>query len=244
MPSSPVAEGAGISLTRVRSAVIFDFDGLLMDTETTSLQSWQFEWRQWGLELDPTTFFVNHGGDITEDRYAQLGAAVGERFDRTLSHERRVRHRDDLHESLGLTDGIRSWITQAAASGMSLAVASSSPRDWLTRHLGRAEILDQFEVLAGGDEVGRHKPAPDVYELALQRLGLPASGAIAVEDTAHGVDAAHAAGLACIAIPNPFVSPDVVSHAELVLGSAAAMSLGEAIAQCGPSLAPSRVRDV
>lgn len=220
--------------------MIFDFDGLLMDTESTSLQSWQFEWRQWGLELDPTTFFVNHGGDITEDRYAQLGAAVGGRFDRALSHERRVRYRDGLHESLGLTDGMRSWITGAADRGMRLAVASSSPRDWLTRHLGRAGVLDRFEVLAGGDEVGRHKPAPDVYELALRRLGLPPDSAIAVEDTAHGVDAAHGAGLACIAIPNPFVPPEVVAHAELVLRSAATVSLEEAIAQCGPTLGGSR----
>lgn len=215
--------------------MIFDFDGLLMDTESTSLQSWQFEWRQWGLELDPTTFFVNHGGDITEERYAHLATAVGDRFDQTLSHERRVRYRDGLHESLDLTAGMRAWIVQAEESGMRLAVASSSPRDWLTWHLSRAEILDQFEVLAAGDEVARHKPAPDVYELALQRLGLPPAGAVAVEDTAHGVDAAHAAGLACIAIPNPFVSPHVVGHAELVLRSAATMSLEDAIAPCAPA---------
>ena len=210
--------------------MIFDFDGLLMDTESTSLQSWQFEWRQWGLELDPTAFFVNHGGDITKDRYAQLASAVGERFDQAVSHERRVRYRDGLHQSLDLADGVRAWIAQAVESGMRLAVASSSPRDWLIRHLGRAEVFDQFEVLAGGDEVGRHKPAPDVYELALRRLGLPPGSAIAVEDTAHGVDAAHGAGLACIAIPNPFVSPDAVGHAELVLRSAATMSLADAIA--------------
>lgn len=141
-----------------------------MDTESTSLQSWQFEWRQWGLEFDATTFFVNHGGDITEDRYAQLATAVGEQFDRALSHERRVRYRDLLHESLDLADGIRRWIAQAVESGKRLAVASSSPRDWLTRHLGRAGVLDQFEVLAGGDEVARHKPAPDVYEWALHSL--------------------------------------------------------------------------
>lgn len=210
-------------------AVIFDFDGLLMDTESTSLRSWQFEWRQWDLELDATAFFVNHGGDITEDRYAQLATAVGDRFDRSLSHDRRVCYRDNLHESLDLAEGIRAWLEQAAESGRRLAVASSSPRDWLIRHLGPAEVLDQFEVLAGGDEVGGHKPAPDVYELALRRLGLPPTSAVAVEDTAHGVDAAHAAGLACIAIPNPFVRPEAVEHAELVLPSAAEVSLERAL---------------
>ena len=58
-------------------AVIFDFDGLLMDTESTSFLSWQYEWSQWGLTLQVADFFVNHGGDVTEDRYARLAAAVG-----------------------------------------------------------------------------------------------------------------------------------------------------------------------
>jgi hypothetical protein len=58
-------------------AVIFDFDGLLMDTESTSFLSWQYEWSQWGLTLQVADFFVNHGGDVTEDRYARLAAAAG-----------------------------------------------------------------------------------------------------------------------------------------------------------------------
>lgn len=211
------------------TAVIFDFDGLLMDTESTSLKSWQHEWSQWGLELDTSGFFANHGGDITEDRYLQLAAAVGKDFDRALSHRRRVEYRDRLHESLDLADGLRCWISEAAEVGVRLAVASSSPRHWLVEHLGRAAVLDHFEVLAAGDEVAAHKPAPDVYRLALDRLGLSPSVAVAVEDTAHGVDAAHAAGLRCIAIPNPFVTPLVVEHAELVLRSASDLPLSDAL---------------
>ncbi len=227
-----MSESTGRTVEGCPEAVIFDFDGLLMDTESTSLKSWQFEWEQWGLELDAITFFVNHGGDVTEDRYAQLAEAVGEGFDRTLSHRRRIEFRDRLHESLDIADGMRAWIVQAVELGKRLAVASSSPRDWLTRHLDRAGVLDHFEVLAAGDEVAHHKPAPDVYELALRRLRLPPAQAVAVEDTAHGVDAAHAAGLMCIAIPNPFVQREAVGHAALVLESAATWSLEDAIAHC------------
>lgn len=226
---------------RVLEAVIFDFDGLLMDTETTSLKSWQYEWNQWGLELDVTSFFVNHGRDITEDRYAQLAAAVGERFDRAVRHRRRVSFRNRLHESLDLADGTRAWLARAADLGMKVAVASSSPRRWLRSHLGRVGVLDRLDVLAAGDEVAHHKPAPDVYRLALTRLDVPPGLAVAVEDTAHGVDAAHAAGLRCIAIPNPFVSPELVRHAELTLPSAASMSLDDAVGQCwGASPSPRR----
>lgn len=214
-------------------AIIFDFDGLLMDTESTSFLSWQYEWSQWELTLEVAGFFANHGGDVTEDRYARLAAAAGPRFDRAASHQRRVAYREKLHEHLDLADGIRGWLDEAPGLGLRLAVASSSPRHWLTTHLRRAGVLDRFDVLAGGDEVGQHKPAPDVYELALGRLSLSGASALAVEDTAHGVAAAHAAGMRCIAIPNPFVAPDRVSHADLVLSSAGQLGLAAALRELG-----------
>ena len=212
-------------------AVVFDFDGLLMDTESTSFLSWQYEWRQWGLTLQAADFFVNHGGDVTEDRYAMLAAAAGPQFDRTLSHRRRVAYREKLHEELDLANGVRDWLEDAAGIGLRLAVASSSPLDWLTTHLRRAGVLDAFEVLAGGDEVARHKPAPDVYQLALDRLTVSCAAAVAVEDTPHGVAAAHAAGMRCIAIPNPFVALERVRHADLVLSSASQLRLADALSQ-------------
>jgi HAD superfamily hydrolase (TIGR01509 family) len=212
-------------------AVVFDFDGLLMDTESTSFLSWQYEWRQWGLTLRAADFFVNHGGDVTEDRYAMLAEAAGPRFDRAVSHRRRVAYREKLHEELDLADGLREWLEEGASMGLRLAVASSSPLDWLTTHLRRAGVLDSFEVLAGGDEVGQHKPAPDVYQLALDRLTLSCAAAVAVEDTAHGVAAAHAAGMRCIAIPNPFVALERVRHADLVLSSASQLRLADALSQ-------------
>lgn len=210
-------------------AVIFDFDGLLMDTESTMFASWRYEWRQWGLELELAGFFANHGGDITEQRYDALASAVGDHYDRELSHQRRVRYRDRLHRSLDLAPGLHDWLDELARLGIEAAVASSSPRPWVAGHLERVGLLDRFTVIATGDEVRRHKPAPDIYELALTRLGIPASDAIAVEDTAHGVTAAQAAGLRCIAIPNPFVEHDRVAHADLVLASASARSFAAAL---------------
>lgn len=210
-------------------AVIFDFDGLLMDTETTLLRSWQYEWGQWGLELDPSTFFADHGGDVNAERTALLAAAVGTAYDPGLSRRRRLEYRADLQRSLDLSKGIRGWIAEAVDLSIRLAVASSSPVAWLEENLGRAGVRDSFEVLAGGDEVTRHKPEPDVYELALERLSLTGELAVAVEDTAHGVDAAHAAGLRCVAIPNRYVNRAKVEHADLVLDSAAEVSLADAL---------------
>ena len=210
-------------------AIVFDFDGLLMDTETTLLECWQYEWRQHGLELDQTTFFADHGGDVTADRYRQLAAAVGPGYDYESSHARRTAYRQRLHDELGLCVGIEAWLAQAHDAGLRCAIASSSPEHWVTGMLRRINRIDDFAALATGEEVAAVKPAPDVYLLALERLGLEPAQAIAVEDTPHGVAAAKAAGLACIAIPNPFADPARFSQADLVLASAAALTLSEAI---------------
>jgi beta-phosphoglucomutase-like phosphatase (HAD superfamily) len=211
-------------------AVVFDFDGLLMDTESTALASWQYEWRQHGLELDVTSYFAEHGGDVSAERYAQLAAAVGPGYVQADSHARRTALRERLHLTLGLAAGIPDWLDEAVALGLRLAIASSSPRSWVRGHLDRVGALARFDIVACGDEVGRPKPDPGVYELALSRLGLAAASVVAVEDTPHGVAAAHAAGMRCIAIPNPHIDRSRFVTADLLLSSAAAVPLAEALA--------------
>jgi len=215
-------------------AVIFDFDGLLVDTEGTMLASWQFEWRQHGLELDTTTFFADHGGDVTGERYADLARAVGAGYDRQASHARRVAFRDGLNAELGLMPGIARWLDQARVIGLRLAVASSSSRAWVCGLLSRLGYLDEFEVFACGDEVTAPKPDPGVYVLALARLGLAAGHAIAVEDAAHGMAAAHQAGLRCVAIPGKHADVRRFASAELVLSSAAELDLADVLGALSP----------
>jgi HAD superfamily hydrolase (TIGR01509 family) len=213
------------------AALIFDFDGLLMDTESVMLAAWQHEWRQHGLELDVSTFWVNHGGDVTEDRYLRLAAAVGPSYDRAASHARRTAYRDELNRQLGLRPGLDAWLRDAHAAGLRLAVASSSPRQWVRRLLAGIGREADFEVFACGDEVARPKPSPEVYLLALDRLEMTAGRAVAVEDSPHGAAAARAAGLRCIAIPNPHADPATFGAPELVLASAADLSLAGALAK-------------
>ena len=210
-------------------AMVFDFDGLLMDTESTGLASWQYEWRQHGLELDVGSFFADHGGDVTEERYAKLAAAVGPGYVRADSHARRTAFRERLHVNLGLSAGMGQWLDQAAGLGIRLAIASSSPRAWVTAHLSRVGVLPRFAVLACGDEVAWPKPDPGVYELAVSRLAVAPADAVAVEDSPHGVAAAQAAGLRCIAIPNPHADPARFGRADLLLSSAAGIGLAGAL---------------
>jgi HAD superfamily hydrolase (TIGR01509 family) len=211
-------------------ALIFDFDGLLMDTETTLLESWRWEWRRHGLRLDPTGFFANHGGDANEPRYAALAAAVGPAYDRESSHELRMAYRSELNAALPPAPGIVDWLERAGQLGLRLAVASSSSVSHVGPMLDRAGLRAMFEVLATGEEVAAHKPDPAVYVLALERLGLPAEEAVAFEDTAHGVAAAHAAGLRCVAVPNPYADHAAFTAADLLLSSAAQLSLDGVLA--------------
>jgi HAD superfamily hydrolase (TIGR01509 family) len=213
-------------------AIVFDFDGLLMDTETTMVESWRAEWAHHGLELDLNGFWPGHGGDISEERYAVLAAAVGSGFDRDESHARRLAHRERMHAGLDFRPGIRDWIATARELGVRVAIASSSPRNWVVGHLERVGAVGLFDHIVTGDEVATHKPDPAVYELALRRLGVP--WAVAVEDTAHGVAAAQAAGLYAVAIPNPFVTTDAVAAADLVLSSADDLLLTELLLSAAP----------
>ncbi|MGV9211943.1 HAD family hydrolase [Micromonospora sp. RB23] len=212
-------------------ALVLDFDGLLMDTESTLLESWRWEWRRHGLELDPTGFFADHGGDANEARYTALEAAVGLAYDRASSHALRMAYRAALNSALEPAPGIVGWLDRAAELGLRLAVASSSPLTHVGALLDQAGLRARFEVLATGEEVPAHKPDPAVYLLALDRLGLPADEAVAFEDTAHGVAAAQAAGLRCVAVPNPHADHARFTAADRLLSSATDLPLDAVLAR-------------
>jgi HAD superfamily hydrolase (TIGR01509 family) len=212
-------------------AVVFDFDGLLMDTETTMVESWVAEWAHHGMVLDlDDDFWPGHGGDTSTIRYARL-AELAPDFDRDASHARRTAFRDRLHASLDFRPGIRNWLLEARELGLRVGIASSSPRKWVVGHLERVGALELFDVIATGDEVDGHKPDPAVYNLALARLELPGQAALAVEDTPHGIVAAAAAGMLTAGIPNPYVDPATMGG--LVLASAAEQPLSETLYAVG-----------
>lgn len=211
-------------------AVVFDFDGLLMDTESTMVESWRAEWNHHGFELDlDDDFWPGHGGDVSDLRYERLASVVGPTFDRAASHARRLDHRDRLHRELDFRPGIRDWFHEARRLRLRMAIASSSPMTWVRGHLERVNAFGLFDPVVTGDQVEQHKPDPMIYLLALERLGLRGAQALAVEDTPHGVAAAAAAGMATVAIPNPFVPIAAVDSADVVLSSAAAKPLREVL---------------
>ncbi len=207
------------------AAVVFDFDGLVLDTEWCEYSTAARVFADHGVELslDLWRTFIGttdhpHWADILEE---SLGRAV----DRAVLVPQRHLANWDCARSLDLLPGVGELIDALASAGVPLAVASSSPAEWVTGHLAERDLLDRFTALCSGDEVLRTKPDPALYRLACERLGVEPTGVVAVEDSVHGVSAARAAGLRAVAVPSSLTDGMDFSHADLVVGSCSELSV-------------------
>ncbi len=201
--------------------LIFDFDGLILDTEMPIYQAWAEQYRRHGQELSPEFWatIVGYGVDHF-DAAVELERRLGRAIDRdAVDAERRLRETELLLQ-LDVLPGVREWRADAIAAGIRLGVASNSSRRWVTGHLQRLGLYG-WTCVRCADDVERTKPAPDVYLAVLACLGLDASEVVAVEDSGSGVRAARAAGLYCVAVPNVLTAGHDLSQADRVLGSLA-----------------------
>jgi HAD superfamily hydrolase (TIGR01509 family) len=200
-------------------AVVFDFDGLILDTEwceyATAAAVFEAHGQELSLELLKT--FIGstdhpHWADILEE---QLGRAVDRA---TLVPARRLANRE-CTAGLAPLPGVLALLDALAVDGVPLAVSSSSPADWVLGHLSDHGLTDRFAVISTGDEVVRTKPDPAVYLLSCERLGVDPARAVAVEDSVNGVRAAKAAGMAAVAVPSTLTADMDFGHADLVRAS-------------------------
>jgi len=207
-------------------ALIFDFDGLILDTETADYQSWSEVYSAHGSTLRTEMWLDAIGTDGSPfDPYAQLESQIGRRIDRDAIRTRRTARVWELLENVEVLPGVAEFIESAQARGMRLGVASSSPREWVVGHLSRLGMENEFGAIVCGDEVENTKPDPEVYLRALSALGTPAEAAIAIEDSPPGISAAKSAGLYCISVPNPLTRQLTLDEADLVLMSLAEITL-------------------
>jgi HAD superfamily hydrolase (TIGR01509 family) len=208
-------------------AIVFDFDGLILDTEEPVYRSWLEVYEAHGEEL-PFERWVQIVGSTTTGFHPQHH--LEERLGRSLPKEvldRRIGRRTELVLAQKLLPGVVQHIDQAKALGLKVGVASSSTADWVRGHLARLGILERFDCLRCRDDVANAKPEPDLYIAVLECLGVTASEAIAIEDSPNGVTAARRAGLRCVAIPNSITARLDLSGADVVLGSLAEITLAD-----------------
>jgi HAD superfamily hydrolase (TIGR01509 family) len=219
----------------VIEAVVFDFDGLILETEMPVFVGWQEEFLAHGSE--PLTFEL-WSAEIGTNRGLDLVALLRETATRPVDefalHERRRARIDELVALEELRPGVEAWLDEADALGLRLAVASSSLADWVEPHLVRLGIRDRFEHVACRGEGLSAKPAPDVYLSACRAIGVAPHAALAVEDSPHGVRAAKSAGLRCVAVPHAITEQLDLSEADVRLASLASMSLRAIVAGMNP----------
>ncbi len=210
--------------------LVFDFDGLILDTETPEFLVLQEIFKAYGTTLPVSEWNAALGASLEAfDPMAYLESKIRQPLDR-LEMRKMWRGRSNVliaqQEPL---PGVASLIQRAHELGLKMAVASSSPRSWVVGHLARLGLVEQFEIILTLEDVAHVKPEPDLYLKSLQALGLKNFEALAFEDSPNGITAARAAGLFCIAVPNPVTRQLPVDHADLVIESLASVTLDELI---------------
>jgi len=208
-------------------ALIFDFDGLILDTETPDLQAWQEIYTQYGQELSLQTWGQIVGGTGISDfePAGNLENILGYPINKKSINQMARQLSDDAILLQPVLPGARNLLKAARNKPYRLAIASSSPHDWVDNHLKRLGLFDYFEAILCGDDVVHTKPDPALYLAALQALNVQASEAIVFEDSPNGIQAANSAGIFSIAVPIPLTAQLGVDHARLVFRSLEEVSL-------------------
>jgi HAD superfamily hydrolase (TIGR01509 family) len=202
----------------VIEALIFDFDGTILDTETPEFEVWQGVYTHHGVQLELIEWARGIGTWDAFDPHAHLETLTGKTLDKDdLQTVVRGRVHEVIH-ALEPIFGVLEVLDRAKAGGLRLAVASSSDRDWVQDHLARLGLLERFETLSTRYDVERVKPDPALYLHALKQLGLQPAQAVAIEDSPNGAKAALAAGLRTVVVPNAVTRtlafPDGVTRLE------------------------------
>jgi HAD superfamily hydrolase (TIGR01509 family) len=215
-------------------ALVFDFDGLILDTELPIYAAW-------------CALFADHGArpPTIEEWAAEIGTVAGldlhgmllERATRPVDLAEadiwRRSHRDLLLAEQQARPGVEAWLAEAEAAALGIGIASSSEADWVLPLLERIGLHTRFRCVVNAGGALRPKPAPDVYVEACARLGVDPAHALAIEDSPNGITAAKAAGLRCVAVPHQLTETLDLSAADLRLESLAECSLADAIDRLG-----------
>jgi len=189
-------------------ALIFDFDGLILDTETPEVEVWQSIYREYGQELPVHEWSKTIGGYGLSNFDAAIHLSELTQLDPVALRARYRAESDVVIHAKEIQPGVLDLILDAKRHKMRLAVASSSPHSWVDTHLTRLGLIQHFEHIICADDVapGRTKPNPDLFLLALTRLGARPDAAVVFEDSPNGVRAARVAGIFVVAVPNPLTS--------------------------------------
>ena len=207
------------------SAIVFDFDGLIIDTEGPGFISWQEIYQEFGksLTLDDWRHSTGYVGGF--DPAIHLERLLGRKLDWSELMPRRSRRNWELTLLAGVLPGIKELIEAGKQSGIPIGVASNSEQGWVESGLKRLGLRSYIDVIVTRDMVLNPKPAPDVYLKVVETLHVAPWQAVALEDSEPGYRAAKRAGLKTVVIPNQFSERQNLSDADLIVRSALEVNL-------------------
>lgn len=211
-------------------ALLFDFDGLILDTETPEVLVWESIYKENGFELPVHEWEKTVGGyGISSfDAAEHLSLLSSGRLDSVSLRSRYRKEADEIIHASPVLPGVISMIEQAKENELKVAIGSSSSHSWVDTHVKRLGIFHYFEHIICADDVapGRTKPNPDIYLKALEQLNIKNNAAVVFEDSLNGVLAARRAGIFVVAVPNPLTAKMGVSG-DITVSSLAELSLQE-----------------
>jgi HAD superfamily hydrolase (TIGR01509 family) len=200
-------------------ALIFDFDGLMIDTETCDYQAWLEIYRGYGLDYPihewQELIGTYENVPVPLDRLDRLIGPI----DRDAIDNRRRERSTELALQQDLLPGVMEYLEGARQLGLKMAIASSSPRKWLDHFLEPRNLSGYMQAIITGDTVSQVKPSPEIFNSALQKLGVRPEEAIVFEDSFKGLLAAKAASIRCVIIPSSLTRGMDFKGADLMLES-------------------------
>lgn len=209
-------------------ALIFDFDGLILDTETPEVLVWQSIYNEHGFELPVEEWEKTVGGyGISDfDPARNLSLLSQGRLDPAALRARYRLEADAIIHTNPILPGIMDMIHAGKKHGLQVAIGSSSPHSWVDTHTQRLGIFDLFDSITCQDDVapGKTKPHPDIYLKALETLQVDKAEAVVFEDSPNGVLASKRAGIFVVAVPNPLTAKMNV-QGDLTVSSLAGLTL-------------------
>ncbi len=215
-------------------AIVFDFDGLILETERPQYEAWRDVFASFGRDLPVQAWLDVMGKPVKIDLFPRRLAWELQRdldIDALIEQYREAVAR--LLAAQPIQPGVQRVIEDAREMGLKLAVASGSTHRWVDGHLQRLGLFDFFDHTTCSEDTDKHKPNPDPYLHACRALGVPPESALALEDSALGITAAKAAGMFTVAVPTAMTGYQSFDHADLTQDSLDQTPLAQLLVRLG-----------
>ncbi len=193
-------------------AFIFDFDGLMIDTEYSSYQTWLAIYQKYQIDLPMTEWIKCVGSSNDEfDPIRYLKTKTNRLLDESQLRKQQFENHHSISHTMPILPGVETYLHYAQQNNIQLAVASSSS------YLGTKGLLSEFNLIITADDVAQVKPAPDLFLKVKEELGMSDFEGVIFEDSAHGITAAVLSKLYCVAVPNRITQGANFDEANLVV---------------------------